>query len=220
MASRYVNPENVAAQGQSFYTGLHPVQYQSGTGAGSNVMGAGSGGSAGVAADRSGADAGRAWQYPPIKIGSVGRTGSRNSSNGDGDGESSRRLERDAQRLEGMIVPGTDLSGNRGPLISDEAYDLAGKALSATAEGVGKVVGMGLRGLRDATRAGKKMWDERQGRSPVPGVDGPDDPSWTLPPDDEDDFPDFPEPPSRPERLPPDDDDDSGWTLPPDDVLD
>jgi hypothetical protein len=69
MAARYVNPENVAAQGQSFYTGLHPVEYQSGSGAGGkNAFGAGSGGSAGVSADRSGADAGRAWQYPGIKF--------------------------------------------------------------------------------------------------------------------------------------------------------
>jgi hypothetical protein len=69
MAARYVNPDNIAAQGQSFYTGLHPVQYQSGTGGGgSNVFGAGSGGQAGVTADRSGADAGRAWNYPVMDM--------------------------------------------------------------------------------------------------------------------------------------------------------
>jgi hypothetical protein len=68
MAARYVNPENVAAQGQSFYTGLHPVQYESGGAGGKNVMGAGSGGNAGIAADRSGADAGRAWNYPALQM--------------------------------------------------------------------------------------------------------------------------------------------------------
>ena len=58
MAARYVNPENVAAQGQSFYTGLQPGSYeQGGGGGGSNVMGKGSGGSAGVSADRTGSDA-------------------------------------------------------------------------------------------------------------------------------------------------------------------
>jgi hypothetical protein len=73
MAARYVNPENIAAQGQSFYTGLHPVQYESGGGGGGgkNVMGAGSGGSAGVGADRSGADAGRAWNYPVMPSASI-----------------------------------------------------------------------------------------------------------------------------------------------------
>jgi len=85
MAARYVNPENVAAQGQSFYTGLHPVQYESGTGGGSNVMGAGSGGQAGVTADRSGADAGRAWNYPPIHI-AVKRDDYRGRSDDDGEG--------------------------------------------------------------------------------------------------------------------------------------
>jgi hypothetical protein len=71
MAARYVNPENIAAQGQSFYTGLHPVQYESGGGGGKNVMGAGSGGSAGVGADRSGADASRAWNYPVMPSASI-----------------------------------------------------------------------------------------------------------------------------------------------------
>jgi len=72
MAARYVNPENIAAQGQSFYTGLHPVQYESGGGGGGkNVMGAGSGGSAGVGADRSGADASRAWNYPVMPSASI-----------------------------------------------------------------------------------------------------------------------------------------------------
>ena len=69
MAARYVNPENVAAQGQSFYTGLHPAEYGSGGGgAQRNVYGAGSGGSAGIGADRTGSDAGRAWAYSPIGI--------------------------------------------------------------------------------------------------------------------------------------------------------
>ncbi len=58
MAARYVNTENVAAQGQSFYTGLLPGSYEKGGGGGgSNVMGKGSGGSAGVSADRTGSTA-------------------------------------------------------------------------------------------------------------------------------------------------------------------
>lgn len=58
MAARYVNTENVAAQGQSFYTGLLPGSYEKGGGTGgSNVMGKGSGGSAGVTADRTASDA-------------------------------------------------------------------------------------------------------------------------------------------------------------------
>ena len=58
MAARYVNTENVAAQGQSFYTGLLPGSYEKGGGGGgSNVMGKGSGGSAGVTADRTASDA-------------------------------------------------------------------------------------------------------------------------------------------------------------------
>jgi hypothetical protein len=87
MAARYVNPENIAAQGQSFYTGLHPVQYESGGGGGGkNVMGAGSGGSAGVAADRSGADAGRAWNYPGMKF-DFGKGGEDKDKDGRGGGQ-------------------------------------------------------------------------------------------------------------------------------------
>ena len=64
MAARYVNPDNITAQGQYFYTGLPPGSYAtSGAGAG-NVYGAGSGGSAGVSPDYTGADAGKSWQYP------------------------------------------------------------------------------------------------------------------------------------------------------------
>ncbi len=64
MAARYVNPDNVTAQGQYFYTGLLPGSYDTkGAGVG-NVYGAGSGGSAGVSPDYSGADAGKSWQYP------------------------------------------------------------------------------------------------------------------------------------------------------------
>jgi hypothetical protein len=58
MAARYVNTDNIAAQGQSFYTGLLPGSYEKGGGTGgSNVMGKGSGGSAGVTADRTASDA-------------------------------------------------------------------------------------------------------------------------------------------------------------------
>jgi hypothetical protein len=58
MAARYVNTENVAAQGQSFYTGLLPGSYEKGGGGGgTNVMGRGSGGSAGVTADRTAVNA-------------------------------------------------------------------------------------------------------------------------------------------------------------------
>ena len=64
MAARYVNPDNVTAQGQYFYTGLLPGSYDVGGGRASNVYGAGSGGSAGVSPDYSGADAGKSWQYP------------------------------------------------------------------------------------------------------------------------------------------------------------
>jgi len=94
MAARYVNPTNVVAQGQDFYTGL-PAQDQQkagsgpglasrpqqqagsgpglasgsysghGGGGGGNVMGRGSGGSAGVAADRTGSDSSKSWNYKP-----------------------------------------------------------------------------------------------------------------------------------------------------------
>jgi hypothetical protein len=58
MAARYVNPQNVVAQGLSFYTGLVPGSYEQGGGAGGkNVMGAGHGGSAGIGADRTASDA-------------------------------------------------------------------------------------------------------------------------------------------------------------------
>ena len=58
MAARYVNTDNIAAQGQSFYTGLLPGSYEKGgASGGSNVMGKGSGGSAGVTADRTASDA-------------------------------------------------------------------------------------------------------------------------------------------------------------------
>jgi hypothetical protein len=53
MAARYADAANIVAQGQSFYTGLLPGSYEkAGAGGGSNVMGKGSGGSAGVSADR------------------------------------------------------------------------------------------------------------------------------------------------------------------------
>ena len=60
MAARYVDPGNVVAQGQSFYTGLLPGSYEKGAGGGggSNVYGKGSGGSAGVSADRTSSEAG------------------------------------------------------------------------------------------------------------------------------------------------------------------
>ncbi len=58
MAARYVDTANIVAQGQSFYTGLLPGSYEKGgAGGGSNVMGKGSGGSAGVSADRTGSEA-------------------------------------------------------------------------------------------------------------------------------------------------------------------
>jgi len=58
MAARYVDTANIVAQGQSFYTGLLPGSYEKGGGGGgSNVMGKGSGGSAGVSADRTGSEA-------------------------------------------------------------------------------------------------------------------------------------------------------------------
>ena len=63
MAARYVNPDNVTAQGQYFYTGLLPGSYDTGGAGGGNVYGAGSGGSAGVAADRTGSDSKKTWAY-------------------------------------------------------------------------------------------------------------------------------------------------------------
>ena len=59
MAARYVDTANIVAQGQSFYTGLLPGSYEKGGGGGggSNVMGRGSGGSAGVSADRTASEA-------------------------------------------------------------------------------------------------------------------------------------------------------------------
>ena len=83
MAARYVNPTNVVAQGQGFYTGLgdrdqakdmrgtggaalSEGSYTSGGGGGGgNVMGRGSGGSAGVSADRTGSDSSKSWNYGP-----------------------------------------------------------------------------------------------------------------------------------------------------------
>ena len=66
MAARYVNPANVVAQGQSFYTGLQPGSFeQSGGARTGNVMGAGSGGSAGVSADRTASEATSISDYKP-----------------------------------------------------------------------------------------------------------------------------------------------------------
>jgi hypothetical protein len=63
MAARYVNPDNVTAQGQYFYTGLLPGSYDTKGAGGGNVYGAGSGGSAGVSADRTGSDSRKTWDY-------------------------------------------------------------------------------------------------------------------------------------------------------------
>ena len=66
MAARYVNPQNVAAQGQAFYTGLLPGSYdQGGPTGGKNVYGAGGGGSAGVTADRTASEATSVSEYKP-----------------------------------------------------------------------------------------------------------------------------------------------------------
>ena len=67
MAARYVNPQNVVAQGLDFYTGLRPGSYDSGGGGGGmrNVYGAGSGGSAGIAADRTASNAHSIAGYKP-----------------------------------------------------------------------------------------------------------------------------------------------------------
>jgi len=80
MAARYVNPQNVAAQGQSFYTGLLPGSYdQGGGGRGnqSNVYGAGSGGGGGGGIpDRTGIDARSITDYKPkLSIDMRSRTG-------------------------------------------------------------------------------------------------------------------------------------------------
>lgn len=79
MAARYVNPQNVAAQGQSFYTGLLPGSYdQGGGGRGnqSNVYGAGSGGSGGGIPDRTASDARSISDYKPkLTIDMRSRTG-------------------------------------------------------------------------------------------------------------------------------------------------
>ena len=63
MAARYVNPDNVTAQGQYFYTGLLPGSYDTAGAGGGNVYGVGSGGSAGVSADRTGSDSKKTWDY-------------------------------------------------------------------------------------------------------------------------------------------------------------
>jgi len=60
MAARYVDTANIVAQGQSFYTGLLPGSYEQQAGGaprGGNVYGKGSGGSAGVTADRTASEA-------------------------------------------------------------------------------------------------------------------------------------------------------------------
>ena len=80
MAARYVNPQNVAAQGQSFYTGLLPGSYdQGGGGRGnqSNVYGAGSGGGGGGGIpDRTQSDARSITDYKPkLSIDMRSRTG-------------------------------------------------------------------------------------------------------------------------------------------------
>ena len=75
MAARYVNPDNITAQGQYFYTGLPPGSYDSqGGGGASNVYGAGSGGSAGVSADRTGSDSSKTWKYASNWAMNLGRT--------------------------------------------------------------------------------------------------------------------------------------------------
>lgn len=78
MAARYVNPDNVTAQGQYFYTGLLPGSYDTGGAGGGNVYGAGSGGSAGVAADRTGSDSGKSWKYASNWNMSLGKTNWKN----------------------------------------------------------------------------------------------------------------------------------------------
>jgi hypothetical protein len=60
MAARYVDTANIVAQGQSFYTGLLPGSYEQQAGGaprGGNVYGKGSGGTAGVTADRTASEA-------------------------------------------------------------------------------------------------------------------------------------------------------------------
>ena len=63
MAARYVNPDNITAQGQYFYTGLPPGSYDTGSAGGGNVYGAGSGGSGGGVPDRTGSDSSKTWDY-------------------------------------------------------------------------------------------------------------------------------------------------------------
>ena len=66
MAARYVNPQNVVAQGLSFYTGLVPGSYENVGASGSrNVYAAGGGGSAGVTADRTASEATSFSEYQP-----------------------------------------------------------------------------------------------------------------------------------------------------------
>ncbi len=78
MAARYVNPDNVTAQGQYFYTGLLPGSYDTGGAGGGNVYGAGSGGSAGVGADRTGSDSSKSWAYQSNWNMNLGRTNWKN----------------------------------------------------------------------------------------------------------------------------------------------
>ncbi len=67
MAARYVNPQNVVAQGLDFYTGLRPGSYDTSGGGGSmrNVYGAGSGGGSGAVPDRTASDAHSIAGYKP-----------------------------------------------------------------------------------------------------------------------------------------------------------
>lgn len=78
MAARYVNPDNIAAQGQYFYTGLLPGSYDTGGAGGGNVYGAGSGGSAGVGADRTGSDSSKSWAYQSNWNMNLGKTNWKN----------------------------------------------------------------------------------------------------------------------------------------------
>jgi hypothetical protein len=75
MAARYVNTQNVAAQGQAFYTGLVPGSFEQSGGAGAkNVMGAGHGGKAGIDADRTASDAALKSIKPYAPGGSILKT--------------------------------------------------------------------------------------------------------------------------------------------------
>ena len=128
MAARYVNPDNITAQGQYFYTGLPPGSYDTGGAGGSNVYGAGSGGSAGVGADRTGSDSSKSWAYQSNWNMNLGRTNWKNPNK--------RKPEAEGGIIDDPPVtpPPIDPGKRRKPVSNGGPQEIGGLGMPMTSE--------------------------------------------------------------------------------------